>query len=452
VAQLLVQAVKAQFFKQWNRIKASFWFLPSVMAIAAMLLAGAAVVVDERATGWMADEWGWTFAGGAEGASSVLRTIASSMTTIAGVVFSITLVALSITSSQLGPRLLRTFMRDTPTKFALGTFVATFLYCLLVLQTIRRPEEGGFVPHLSVSIALILAVASMAMLIYFIHHVSVSIRANEIVARVHRELLEVIDKLFPADIGRSGPRTRPHHPEQELMAAFERDAYMIEATEDGYVQFVDGDELMALARQHDVIIRLERRPGDYVVTGRPLLKVWPGERVNDKLVEKARASFALGNERTPGQDIEFSVAQLVEIAVRSLSPSMNDPFTAITCLDRLGSALSRVAQRDTPSPYRLDQDHDLRVIAPPVTFPEIIDAAFHQVRQHCGSSVAVTRRLLQTILVVAAATSRADDRAALLRHARLVAQGAAESMPEEEDRRAVEKCFQDAVRVLTGPG
>jgi uncharacterized membrane protein len=440
----------AQFLKQWNRIRASFWFVPVLMAVGAVGLASAAAVFDERAIGWITEEWGWTFAGGAEGASSVLRTIAQSMTTITGVVFSMTLVALSITSSQLGPRLLRTFMRDTPTKVALGTFIATFLYCLIALQTIRRPEEGGFVPHLSVTIGLLLAIVSMGVLIYFIHHVAVSIRANEVVARVTEELFEVIDRLFPADIGRGGTRTHPQMPDQGVAGLLEQDAKIIGSKEDGYVQFVDGDELMTLACKEDVVIRLERRPGDYVVAGRPLLKIWPGGGVNDKLVDKARAAFALGNERTPGQDIEFSIAQLVEIAVRALSPSMNDPFTAITCVDRLGSALTRVAQRDTPSPFRLDEDDRLRVIAPAVTFPEMADAAFHQVRQHCGSSVAVTRRLLKTISVVAAATSRPEDRTALLRHARLVARDAV-SMAED-DRRAVEDCYQEAIRTLTGSG
>jgi uncharacterized membrane protein len=440
----------AQFLKQWNRIRASFWFLPVLMAVGAVGFAGAAAVFDEQAVGWLTEEWGWTFAGGAEGASSVLRTIAQSMTTITGVVFSMTLVALSITSSQLGPRLLRTFMKDTPTKVALGTFIATFLYCLVILQTIRRPDEGGFVPHLSVTIGLLLAFVSMGVLIYFIHHVAVSIRANEVVARVTEEVFEVIERMFPADIGRSGPRTHPEMPDQGDAGAFEQEARFIMSTGDGYVQFVDGDELMTLACKEDVVMQLERRPGDYVVTGRPLLKLWPGDRVNDKLAAKVRAAFALGNERTPGQDIEFSIAQLVEIAVRALSPSMNDPFTAITCVDRLGSVLTRAVQRDTPSPFRLDENDRLRVIAPAVTFPEIVDAAFHQVRQHCGSSVAVTRRLLKTISVVAAATSRPEDRTALLRHARMVAREH-DSMTED-DRRAVEECYQEAIRTLTGSG
>lgn len=158
------------------------------MAAVAVALALVSVTVDDPVTEWLALNLGWRFTGGAEGASAVLGIIAGSMITIAGVVFSMTLVALSLTSSQLGPRLLRNFMSDTSTQVVLGTFIATFVYCLLVLRTIRRAEEVAFVPHLSVSLGVLLAVAGVGVLIYFIHHVSVSIQANEVAARIGTEL------------------------------------------------------------------------------------------------------------------------------------------------------------------------------------------------------------------------------------------------------------------------
>jgi uncharacterized membrane protein len=445
-----VIVLNAQVLKQWNRVGASFWFLPLNMAVGAVLLAGVSVVFDEPVTRWIEQTVGWSFAGGAEGAGSVLRTIAGSMTTIAGVVFSMTLVALSITSSQLGPRLLRTFMRDRPTKVALGTFVATFLYCLLVLQTVREPEEGGFVPHFAVSVGVLLGIFSMGVLIYFIHHVSISIRANEIVARVSAELLEVIDDLFPEQIGDNAPR-KHEEPCQDLPRGFDHEARAICACEDGYVQFVDGDALMNAAVRADGILELDRRPGDYVVAGQPLAFAWPAARIPDTLEDKVRSAFALGDERTTGQDVEFSIAQLVEIAVRALSPSMNDPFTAITCLDRLGSALCRLAQRDTPSSCRHDDDQRLRIIAPAVTFAEIADAAFSQVRQHARGNVAVTNRLLDTIALVASCTTRAADREALMRHANMTAAGARDAFAEEEDRRGMEDRFQSVLAALVSP-
>lgn len=183
-------AVKAHLLEYWERIRSSFWFVPGILTGAAVTLASVTVALDESATvgEWMAGQ-NWAYTGGAEGASLVLSTVAGSMITIAGVVFSMTLVVLSLASSQLGPRLLRTFMRDTKNQVVLGAFIATFVYCLLVLRTIRRAEDVAFVPHLSVTIGVLLAIGSLGILIYFIHHVSISIQADEVVARVHDELI-----------------------------------------------------------------------------------------------------------------------------------------------------------------------------------------------------------------------------------------------------------------------
>ncbi|MDP3126222.1 MAG: DUF2254 domain-containing protein [Thiobacillus sp.] len=441
--------MRVQVFKTLERIRASFWFLPAAMASGAMGLAFATVALEAPVTDWLTLNWGLTFTGGAEGASSLLGAIAGSMITIAGVVFSMTLVALSLASSQLGPRLLRNFMRDTTTQMVLGTFVATFLYCLLVLRTIRRAEETLFVPHLSVTLGVLLAVVSVGVLIYFIHHVSVSIQANEVVARVGKELIEEIEQLFPENIGRGAPRTPTEPPNADFLDRFDREACPIGSAGDGYLQFIDGDALMALAMQEDVVIRVARRPGHYVIATRPLALVWPGNRVTDQLMDRVNAAYALGNQRTSGQDIEFAVNQLVEIAIRALSPGVNDPFTAITCVDRLGSALCRLAQQDMPSPYRYDTQDQLRVITPVFTFPDVTDAAFNQIRQYGRSSTAVTIRLLETIAEIAGSVHRSEDRVALLRHARMIANGAGGGLPEYEDRQEVEKRFQIANRLLS---
>lgn len=441
--------MRVQVFKAWNRVHSSFWFLPTVMAGGAMILAFATVAVDTPVTGWLTRNWGVSFTGGAEGASSLLGAIAGSMITIAGVVFSMTLVTLSLASSQLGPRLLRSFMRDTKTQIVLGTFVATFLYCLLVLRTIRRAEEALFVPNLSVALGVLFAVVSVGVLIYFIHHVSVAIQANEIVARVGTELIAGIERLFPEHIGRGVPRVPTEPPDADFLESFDQDARPIESAGDGYLQFVDGDALIALAMQDDVVIRLVRRPGHYVVATRPLALVWPANRVTGQLVDRINTAFALGNQRASGQDIEFAVNQLVEIAIRALSPGVNDPFTALTCLDHLGSALCRLAQRDMPSPYRYDIQDQLRIITPVFTFPDVTDAAFNQIRQYGRSSTAVTIRQLETIAEVARSVHRSEDRVALLRHATMIARGAGGGLPEQEDRQEVEERFQSAKQLLS---
>jgi uncharacterized membrane protein len=443
--------VRGQFFKYWNRIRYGFWFLPAGMAGVAVALALVSVTVDEPLTEWLALNLGWTFTGGAEGASAVLGIVAGSMITIAGVVFSMTLVVLSLASAQLGPRLLRVFMSDSTTQVVLGTFIATFLYCLLVLRTIRRAEEVAFVPHLSVTLGVLLAVASVGVLIYFIHHVCVSIQANEIAARVGKELIERIDHLFPEHIGRGAQGIPTEPPDAGFFEAFDQEARPVGAAGDGYLQFIDGEALLALAVDEDLVVRLERKPGNYVVASCPLVLVWPGNRVTDRLTSQVQSLFVLGHQRTSDQDIEFAVNQLVEIAVRALSPGLNDPFTAITCVDHLGAALCRLATRDMPSPYRHDRQNQLRVIAPTSTFPAVMDAAFNQIRQYGRTSAAVTIRLLETIAVVAGFAHRPEDRATLSRHAEMIARGASEGLPEREDRRAVEERYQAVGQLCSEP-
>jgi len=443
--------VRAQIFKYWDRIRSSFWFVPAVMAAGAVALAFVSISLDETVKDWSALGLDWIFSGDAEGAATILGTVAGSMITITGVVFSMTLVALSLTSSQLGPRLLHNFMSDTTTQVVLGTFVSTFLYCLLILRTIRRAEGAIFVPHLSVSLAVLFAVVCVAVLIYFIHHVSLSIQANQIMARVGTELNDGIERLFPARIGRGGPRVSAKQPSAHFLDAFDQTARPVCSIEDGYLQFIDGDGLIELAEQENIVIRLARQPGHYMVAGCPLAMVWPENRLSDTLKDQIHTAFALGNQRTPGQDIEFSVNQLVEIAVRALSPGVNDPFTAVSCVDRLGSALCRLAQRELPSQYRHDEQDQLRLIAPVVTFAEITDAAFNQIRQYGRSSVAVTIRMLETISVIAEFAHRPEERAALFRHAEMIARGAREGLPEVEDRGVVEAAYQAACLACRKP-
>lgn len=440
-----------QIIKYWNRVRSSFWFVPAVMAGVAMAFALVGTTADKPVTEWLSLNLGWTFRGGADGASAVLGVIAASMIAIAGVVFSMTLVALSLASSQLGPRLLRTFMRDTRTQVVLGTFIATFVYCLLVLRTIRRDEEFTFVPHLSVSLGVVLAVASVGVFIYFIHHVSVSIQANEIAARIGKELIEKIDHLFPENIGQEGPRVTMDPPDAGFIAAFDREAQPVVADGDGYLQIIDGDALLELAMEEDLVVRLERKPGNYVVADCPLVLVWPGSRVTDQLTKQIQSLFVMGHQRTSDQDIEFGVNQLVEMAVRALSPGLNDPFTAIACVDHLGSALCRLATRDMPSPYRYDRQNQLRVIARVDTFQEVVDAAFTQIRQYGRSSAAVIIRLLETIVVVAGFAHRPEDRATLLLHAEMIARGAREELPEDEDRRVVDARLQSLIKLYSDP-
>jgi uncharacterized membrane protein len=439
-------AIKARLVNFWDRLESSLWFLPSVMAFGAVLAAYGSVAFDEAVTDKWLERQEWAYAGGAEGASAVLGTIAGSMITVAGVVFSLTLVALTLASSQFGPRMLRNFMRDRTNQVVLGTFVATFLYCLMVLRTIRHEDENGFVPHVSITLGVVLAMASLLVLIYFIHHVSTSIHADEIVARVAEELIDGIDRLFPEDLGEDAPDSSPRDDDTPPPV----DIAVVAARNDGYVQFIDAGALMSIAKREDLLLRIEHRPGHYVVEGQALAAVVDQRELSDDAADAIRAAFVIGRQRTPVQDIEFSILQLVEVAVRALSPGINDPFTAITCIDRLGSALSRLARRKLPTARRIDDEGKVRVIASPTTFEATANAALNQIRQHARNSAAVTIRLLETIAAVGPHLRRGADRAALRRHAEMIVRSARDSLPEENDRAAAEERFSEAIEALGG--
>ncbi|MEO5590284.1 MAG: DUF2254 domain-containing protein [Gemmatimonadaceae bacterium] len=434
--------------RYWNGIRSSFWFVPAAMALGAVLLAFGTVALDRSGAGGLLENVGWIYSGGAEGASAVLGTVASSMMTVTGLVFSMTLLTLSLASSQFGPRLLRNFMRDTANQLVLGTFVATFIYCLLVLRTIRRADEIAFVPHLSVTLGVAFALASLGVLIYFIHHISISIQADEIIARVGDDLIHGIDREFPeTDEGETRNSTVVMS-EGDIPPGFEDDGRPIEPRREGYLQFSDLGELIDIAARHDMVLRLERRPGQYVFAGRPIVLAWPGSRVTPDVTADIVSAFNLGNSRTPWQDIEYSVNQLVEIAVRALSPGVNDPFTAVTCVDRLGSGLHRLAQREVPSRFRLDDKGNLRLILPAVTFGDIMDAAFNEIRRNSRSTASVSIRLLDTLAVIASAVTTSADHESVLRHAEMIERGARASLHEEADMQVVEDRFRIVRDVL----
>jgi uncharacterized membrane protein len=415
------------------------------MALFAIGLSFLMVAIDQSVTKKWLGTLGWVYSGGTEGASAVLQTIASSMITIAGVVFSLTLVALSLASSQFGPRLLRNFMRDTANQLVLGTFVATFLYCLLVLRTIRRDAGSVFVPHLSVTLGVVFALTSLWVLIYFIHHMSVSIQADELISRVGEELDDTMNRLFPEHVGNDGD-------EHARMTELYTDATprIVRSTDDGYLQIVDFEALIKFAKKTDIVLSLTRRPGHYIVQGMPLLHAFPADRVPDDMQKSLQGAFVLGNQRTTSQDVEFAILQLVEIAVRALSPGVNDPFTAIACIDRLGSAFCKLARRNFPSAGRYDDAQKLRLIAEPITFSGLADAAFNPLRSYARSSVGVTLNLMNAIALIASVATRASDLVELEKHADMIARGALEALPEAADREAVDTAHRDVRKALAG--
>ncbi len=434
--------MRVRLLQYWDLVSTSFWFVPTLLSITAIALALGTVSLDAAVEKEMIQKLGWVYRGGPEGAAGVLSAIAGSMATLAGLVFSLTLVALTLASSQFGPRLLRNFMRDRFTQFVLGTFLGAFLYCLFVLRTVRREDGSEFVPHISVTIGVVLAVVSLVMLIGFIHRLATSIQADTLVTRVFDDLRHTIDRLYPEELGEDAAVAEPALPDAP--------AATLTAQATGYLQAVDGDTLMQTTVEHNIVVEVLRRPGHYLLAGSPLARIWPQDRASEEIRKEILGTFSIGSNRTPTQDVEFVVNQLVEVAVRALSPGINDPFTAITCIDRLASGLVHLAHRKIPSAARLDDAGTLRVVARPVAFPEVLDTAYNQIRQYGRTSTAVLTRLLEVLAELALCVRGGDDRAAILRHAEMI-ERAARNLPEESDRRDVAERFARVRQNLATP-
>jgi uncharacterized membrane protein len=431
--------------KLWDSLHSSYWFIPAVITLAATALALTMLTID-RAESVRINSW-WIYTGGADGARSMLEAVAASMMSVAATVFSITIVALQLAASNFGPRLLRNFMQDMGNQVVLGTFISTFIYCLLVLRTIRGVGNGysEFVPQLAVTVGILLTIISIGVLIYFIHHASTIIQASYVIQNVSEELHLAIKRLFPERIGRGEPVHR--EAVEEIPISFEAEALPIPAKETGYLQAIDDEELMKIACKHNLLVHIQPRPGKFVVQGGDLALVFPGEKVNKKLTKQINDAFIFGKERTEQQDVEFPINQLVEIALRAISPGINDPFTAISCIDQLSAGLCHIIQRNFPSPYRYN-NHQLRVIAEGVKFPELTDIVFNQLRHYGRSDMVIIIHLLESIAVIATYTNNSQYQATLRYHANMILQDSRETLSQEKNYKDIEDRYYQVIENL----
>lgn len=384
-----------RIFNYWDRLRTSFWFLPSLMAGIAIIFSFALIELDSLLSAEMLDKAGWLYSFGPEGARAILSAIASSMITVAGLTFSITMLTLQLASSQFGPRLLRNFMGDRGNQVVLGTFVSTFLYCLLVLRTVRGTEGSSFVPHVSVAFGVLLAVASIAVLIYFIHHVANAIRIESLLESLAVEARATVDRLYPEPFGRSKPGDEPRECElPEKMSAKSR----VCSGASGYVQHIDLGALMEIAIKNEFVISIAARPGSFITEADAIFYIQSSEDgVYDDATDLLRNTFVVGKERTPEQDLQFSIRRIVEIAQRALSPGINDPTTALYCIDRLGEVFRRLAKREMPSPFRYDETRRLRIVTDAFSFDDLACPAFAAVARYGRSDADVMAHLIRTM-------------------------------------------------------
>ncbi len=426
--------MRAQLTYLLYKVRTGFWFVPAVLLIAAVATSWVSVRIDGAAASTLETVWrDFNLHIGATGARALLTTIAASMITVASLVFSMTLVTMTLASTQFGPRLLERFMGDRVTQVALGTFLATFVFCIAVLLTISE-EENTKEPILSVLVAVLLAVLSFGLLIAYIHRVAVTIRADSILARVESDMHAIMSDLLQ-DLSEDEAAEEG----EDKVDTGDRKRFMLTAPADGYVQFIDHATLVGTAVEDDLFVRMRHRPGHYVVKGAPLAEVWAETEPSTACRQTMTRAVTFGAQRTLTQDMEFAISTLVEIAVRALSPGVNDHNTAITVVDRLTSALAFALRRGLPQSIMRGEDGAARVALSRISYEGLFDLAFHEIRQCAGDAVPVLIRQIESLIALSDFVRNEAQRKVLEKHAGILARAARREDREQCDRADMER-------------
>lgn len=394
----------------------SLWFIPTLWAIGGTVAAFGLVAID-AATPDFAAQYPLVFGGGPEGARGLLSSIAGSMITVAGVIFSITIVALQLASSQYSPRVLRNFMRDRPSQIVLGSYIGTFVYSLLVLRTIRSAQEGGtsFVPAIAVTGAIVLALIALGMLVFYIHHIATRMQASNITSDVARETIEEIEREVPDGA-----------PGGSMAAPDGQPGTVFVARRSGYLQYVEIDELKRLAERYRIVIGVRAAPGDWVQKHAPLFSIWGGEP-SGELDDQLQGHITVGAERVLHQDPGFGVQQLVDIGAKALSPGINDPTTAVNVIHHLTEVLVSAGRTRLPAADHADEDGRLRLLMPRADFEELVETAFVEMI-HFGASIPTVGRALTAAFDSIDTAVPAHHRAPIERMRAMLRSSAAESV------------------------
>ncbi len=423
-----------------EQLRGSLWFLPTLAVVAAVVMAELAIMVPNPSSGAVAR----LLTSDVEGARALLAAVAGSVITVTGLVFSLMVVSLQLASQQFSPRLLRTFMRDRGTQLVLAVFLATFAYALAVL----RGVEGGaepYVPQVAVAGAFALALASVAALVYFVHHATEEIRVDTMMRDVERETLQTIDRVYSELSGPAASALKPPP-----------GAVPLPAHESGFIQDVTVDGLAEIARRFDVLLSLHVPIGDYVVEGAPLMWAWhpdghgPDDPTVGSLHQAASDAVQIGYERTQQGDVGFGIRQLVDVAVKSLSPAINDPTTAVHAIGRLTALLWTLAGRCLEAMVGRDSRGAVRATIPSRGFDEYLDLACGQIRRYGAGEPAVTTALLSMLAVVAGAVSTDAERDAICHEAQLVLEAARSATAQPADLVQVEAAWAAVNRAVEG--
>ena len=425
--------MRARLRQLLEELDDSFWLRPALIVMAGIAAAEFLVGVEHRhslAPHLLAD---WLYNGGETGARTLLGAVAGSTIAVAGTVFSITIATLTLASNQMGPRLLRNFTRDRANQATLGVFLGTFAYALMVLRSVRGTEEGVFVPHMAITGAIALALACVGMLIFFVHHVASRINSETVIELVYRDLHNSLLQL-------TSEKSPPAPPPQEYWAGGSR----IADERSGFIQQMDETAIADWAEEQQVAVRLRARTGDFVFPGAALATVVPP---SDDAAEVIGSALALGPYPTASMDLEFAVTQLVDIAVRALSPGINDPNTAIRVLDHLGAALCVIVGRYLSNGVTLRHG---RVVLQrdATTYDGLTDSMLFTIRQNAAGAASVLIRMLEVLTKVAECESDARRRRTIARHADLILSDGVATIRNRADAAALEERFRRLTAIL----
>jgi uncharacterized membrane protein len=439
----MLRAVLNWLSTAFDAVRTNLWFLPTLMFLLGIALALGMLHLDGDPRWSQSEVRNWVSSGSGDDARNLLSTLLTAVITMAGIVFSVTVVSLSLAANAYGPRLIRTFRAQRGTQIALGAFVLTIVYLLLVLRAVRGDAPAGQAPDLAVAVGGALALACVLALLGFIQGVSSIIVADEVVRRVRLEF----DHAAAALPARGAA---PAASDLALPDDFDDRAARLRLPREGYVQSVAFEALAAWAQQRDLVLRLDFRPGDFVVDGDRKVLVYPAPDDPERARRQIDRFIVTGEQRTPTQDIEFAVRHLVEIAVRALSPGINDPFTAMAVIDRIRGALARIARHRMPAAHMADEAGALRIVRRVSDFDGVLRASLDQIRQAGAGKPAVMIHMLRALGALAGHLQDERQRAAVERYVRSVKAAALDQPLEQGDREDVLQAYEEAMAALGG--
>ncbi|HET7014028.1 MAG TPA: DUF2254 domain-containing protein [Streptosporangiaceae bacterium] len=430
-----------------EELRTNLWLVPLIEVVVALALFAVTYALDRAAFGGHFGLPSWALSGSPDASRQILTTVAAAIITVVGVVFSIVIVALTLASTQFGPRMLRNFIRDPGTQVTLGTFVATFVYAMLALGAIGQESHGNFVPHISITVTLVLLVVDLGVLIYFIHHIATQIQLPQVIASIAGDLAKAIEtQAGNAAATKAAPSAAAT---LAKLAVTDGVGGVVGAPGSGYLQSIDRRTLVRIAADSNVVIQMMHRPGHFLVQGHPYATVWPAEKA-DVVARELGRSHVTGPYRTLVQDVSFGLDQLVEIGLRALSPAVNDTFTAITCIDWIGDSLYKVTGNWQPRHVYRDSAGQVRVITIEPTYERLVERSFEKLRQASTGMPAIMIRQLDALAKIMQRADTEAERAFLADQAAMIDRLARSTVGEEADLADVQLAYEAVLEVRSG--